>query len=204
MSMHVVAVMPASCVTCYSLSGQGGGQDGRSIQVPCACSILAQTAAYSPAAWSAIMEGSGLLGFLVGLFGGLLGCLLVFLMQRPGTPKQGTSASDEAEDSKDRIQAAPAHGEGQAVPGTSSPPSDSKGPKDDDDKDAGSRIRPRPHLRARRAQGRLHRSRTARPQPRPRRWTETPNSRTQPSCTSRTGWRGDEEDHATGPPSTPG
>ena len=87
------------------------------------------------------MEGSGLLGFLVGLFGGLLGCLLVFLMQRPGTPKQGTSASDEAEDSKDRIQAAPAHGEGQAVPGTSSPPSDSKGPKDDDDKDAGSPVR---------------------------------------------------------------
>ena len=50
-----------------------------------------------------------------------------------------------------------------------------------------SRIRPRPHPRAPRAQGRLHRSRTARPQPRPRGWTETPNSQTQPSCTSRTG-----------------
>eukprot|EP00439_Symbiodinium_sp_Y106_P003587 s6301_g1.t1 len=46
----------------------------------------------------------------------------------------------QAEDSQDRIQAAPAHGEGQAVPGTSSPPSDSKGPKDDDE-DAGSPVR---------------------------------------------------------------
>ena len=132
-STHVVAVRPASCVTCYSLSGQGGGRTGVQFRYH-ACSILAQTAAYSPAARSAIMEGSGLLGFLVGLFGGLLGCLLVFLMQRPGAPKPGTSASDEAEDSQDGIQTAPAHGEGQAVPGTSSPPTDSKGPKDDDDK----------------------------------------------------------------------
>ena len=117
----------------------GGGRTGVQFRYH-ACSILAQTAAYSPAARSAIMEGSGLLGFLVGLFGGLLGCLLVFLMQRPGAPKPGTSASDEAEDSQDRIQTAPAHGEGQAVPGTSSPPTDSKGPKDDDDKDAGSPV----------------------------------------------------------------
>ena len=97
---------------------EGGGQDGHLILVPCTCSILVQTAAYFPAAWSAIMEGSGLLEFLVGLFGGLLGCLLVFLMQRPGTPKQEMGASDEAEDSKDRIQAAPAQGDGQAVTGT--------------------------------------------------------------------------------------
>ena len=84
------------------------------------------------------MEGSDLLGFLVGLFGGLLGCLLVFLMQRPGAPKQqemgASEASEEAKSSKDRTQAVPAESEGPAV---ASPPSDSKAPSDDDQKDAG-------------------------------------------------------------------
>ena len=84
------------------------------------------------------MESSDLLGFLVGLFGGLLGCLLVFLMQRPGAPKQqemgASEASEEAKSSKDRTQAVLAESEGPAV---ASPPNDSKAPSDDDQKDAG-------------------------------------------------------------------
>ena len=105
-----------------------------------------------------------------------------------GVQEMGASeASKEAKSSKDRTQAVPAEGEGPAVAGTQSPPSDSKAPSDDDQKDAGSPAgtADRTRRKARRARGRPHRRRRT---PRPRSWIGSPNSRRPPSSTSRTGW----------------
>ena len=119
----------------------------------------------------------------------------MFLMQRPGAPKQemgASEASKEAKSSKDRTQAVPAEGEGPAVAGTQCPPSDSKAPSDDDQKDAGSpagtadKTKPDPDSPKSPKSPGTPSQKTADTEA--AKLDRESNSRRPPSSTSRTGW----------------